>query len=181
MFGHLHQSVFPLYLPKVDFFHLEDLRKGTDLSYVPDTDYFLKRKFMSTANAKNLIASSLGDQYYYFDEMEGRVNFPDLMPVSLLSSALFEKDRVDNHDFFTEPSIYFSHAISVDRQLARSLQSNDTLYLLVQGPEYIAAKKILGLARMPRQLYRCFGLLNNIDILFRAEILMIPPPPPGIG
>ncbi len=179
LFGCHHLSTYPLYLAKENFLHLADLKRGTDISYIPDTSYFLKRKFMSTANAKNFISSSLGDQYYYFDEIDGRINFPDFMPVSLLSSALLEKDRGDNHNFNNEPTVYAKHCISVDQRLARLLQSNDSLFILVDGPAYITNKKILGHSQTPHYVYRCFGLLSDNSVLFRAEIIMVAPSSPN--
>ena len=175
LLGYHHLSAYPLYLPAEGFSHLVNLKGGTDISYIPDTTYFLKRKFMSTANAKNFISSSLGDQYYYFDEIDGRINFPDFMPLSLISSALLEKDRGDNHNFDNEPSVYAKHKISVDQRFARSLQSNDALFILIDGPEYIAAKKVLGRTQTPHYVYRCFGLLSDNSVLFRAEITMVAP------
>lgn len=179
LFGYHRLSAYPLYLPEESFSHLTDLKRGTDISYIPDTSYFLKRKFMSTANAKNFISSSLGDQYYYFDEIDGRINFPDFMSLSLLSSALLEKDRGDNHDFNNEPTVYARHCISVDQQLARSLQSNDILLILVDGPDYVTNKKVLGQTQAPHYVYRCFGLLSDNSVLFRAEITMVAPSSPS--
>ena len=86
---------------------------------------------MSTGHGKNFLAGSLVDQHYYFDEMEERVQFPAMFPVALLSCALLEKARQDNYAFETNPVVYTSHLISVDRRLLKTLKSNDRLHLLV--------------------------------------------------
>jgi hypothetical protein len=62
-----------------------------DRSDVPGTEYFLKRKFMSTANAKNFLLGANVDPAVYFDEFEDRVRFSELFPVSLVSCALLER------------------------------------------------------------------------------------------
>ncbi len=53
---------------------------------------------------KNFLAGSLVDQHYYFDEMEGSVQFPAMFPVALLSCALLDKAKQVNYAFETNPS-----------------------------------------------------------------------------
>jgi hypothetical protein len=137
--------------------------------------YFLKRKFMSTGHGKNFLAGSLVDQHYYFDEIENRVQFPAMFPAALLSCALLEKAKQEkNYAFETNPVVYTSHNISVDRRLLQTLKSNDRLHLLVANVEIVPAGKGLGKKAFPQQLHRCFGLLDGNKILFRAEVVMAP-------
>src|ERR1043166_4807759 len=140
MIGYKRETAEPLVLVERSLGSLPDLQQAEDRAFLPGTNYFLKRKFMNTGNAKNFVAGSLCDQGYYFDELEDRINFPDMFPASLLSCALMEKAMNEQHDFMTNPMVYVAHNISVDRRLARSLRSNDVLNMLVSGPEIIEGK-----------------------------------------
>jgi len=54
-----------MYVPNADFFQLGDLDCAEDGSWIGQSRYFLKRKFMSTGWArKKLSGRSLVDQYY---------------------------------------------------------------------------------------------------------------------
>jgi hypothetical protein len=130
---------------------------------------------MSTGNAKNFLAGSLADQGYFFDELEGRANFPDMFPCSLVSCALLEKAVHEGHDFIAEPVVYLSHTISVDRRLARSLRSNEALHMLVRGPLLTLAEGERGLigSGAVKQLYGCVGLVRNQQILYRCEVSLV--------
>jgi hypothetical protein len=174
MIGHKRETTEPLILAERSLGSLPDLRQAEDRAFLPGTTYFLKRKFMNTGNAKNFAAGSLCDQGYYFDELEGRINFPDMFPASLLSCALLEKAMNEQHDFMTNPMVYMAHNISVNRCLARSLRSNDVLNVLVEGPEIIEGEKGLGQSGMNRLLFNCFGLVQGQQILYRAEVYMAP-------
>jgi hypothetical protein len=125
---------------------LNDIRDRTD---VPGTEYFLKRKFMSTANAKNFLLGANVDPAVYFDELEDRVRFTELFPVSLVSCALLERGTRHGHDFMQAPMVYSYHDIVVDRDVAMRLRSNDTLNV-------------------------CFGYTGAGDRLFSAEIGLVP-------
>lgn len=153
---------------------LRDLRDAPDRAPLAGTGYFLKRKYLNTGNAKNFLAGSLADQAYYFDELAERVRFPQMFPCALLSCALLERARWAGHAFMTNPMVYASHHISVDRQLARQLHSNDVLHMLVSDPE--PADPTRGLVGHEREalLYRCYGYLGDGQLLYRARILLIP-------
>ena len=174
LLGFQHESTVPLCMPDADFSQLGNLDKVKDRSWIMQHRYFLKRKYMSTGHGKNFLVGSLVDQHYYFDEMEERVQFPAMFPVSLLSCALLEKAKQDNYAFESNPVVYTSHNISVDRRLLQTLKSNDRLHLLVAMPEAVPAGKGLGKKGFPQQLHRCFGLLTGNRILFRAEVVMAP-------
>ena len=174
LLGFQRESTAPLCMPDADFSQLGNLDTAEDRSWIAQQRYFLKRKFMNTGHGKNFLAGSLVDQHYYFDEMEGRVQFPAMFPVALLSCALLEKAKQENYAFETNPVVYTSHLISVDRRVLQTLKSNDRLNLLVTVPETVPAGKGLGKKGFPQQLHRCFGLLSGNRILFRAEVVMAP-------
>jgi hypothetical protein len=134
MIGYKRETTVPLVLAKQSLDALPDLRQAEDRALLPSTPYFIKRKFMNTGNAKNFAAGSLCDQSYYFDELEDRINFPEMFSASLMSCALLEKAMKERHDFMQNPMVYMSHNISVDRRAAKSVRSNDVLHVLVEGP-----------------------------------------------
>ena len=174
MIGYKRETAEPLVMPGRSPGPLPDLARSEDRALVPGTTYFLKRKFMNTGNAKNFVVGSLCDQGYYFDELEDRVNFPDMFPVSLLSCALLEKAMKEQHDFMANPMVYVAHSISVDRRLARSLRSNDVLNVLVEGPNIAEGDAGLGKSAAGEMLFNCFGLVQDVQILYRAEVHIAP-------
>jgi len=174
LFGYKKESRTPLFLADADFSHLGDLRQYPDRGYVPGSPYFLKRKFMNTGNAKNFLSGSLAEQGDYFDELEGKVSFPEIFPAALISCALLENGLMERHDFEFEPMVYTSHHITVDRQHLSRLKSNDVLHILVKRPDSVAAGNGLGSAGVPQYVYECFGLLRHQAILYRAEIALAP-------
>jgi len=174
LLGFQRDTTTPLCMPDADFSRLGKLDTAEDRSWILQHRYFLKRKFMNTGHGKNFLVGSLVDQHDYFDEMEERVRFPAMFPVALLSCALLEKAKQENYAFETNPVVYTNHLVSVDRRLLQTLKSNDRLYLLVAVPETVPADKGLGKTGFPRQLHRCFGLLDGNQILFRAEVVMAP-------
>ncbi len=174
LIGHKKESPEPLCLADVDLAGLPDLNHVPDRSYVPASDFFCKRKFMITGNAKNFLSGSLADQTAWFDELEGRVRFPEMFPAALISCALLERACMNHHDFEKEPMVYTGHHISVDRELAAGLKSNDVLHLLVNKPVEMAGGGGLGGLGVTQCLYHCFGVLGNGTVLFRAEIAMAP-------
>lgn len=90
LLGYKKESTEPLFLAEADFSSLEDLRHQLDRSFLSN-DYFSKRKFTTTSNAKNFLCSSLRDQTTFFDELQDKVIFPEMFPCELLSSALLKK------------------------------------------------------------------------------------------
>ena len=170
--GRALESRTPLVSDDADFAAAGALHELTDRSFVENGRYFLKRKFMNTSNGKNFLAGSLVDQHHYFDELEDRVQFSGMFPVSLLSCALLEKAKLEQYDFFQAPMVYVNHAISIDRLRLGRLKSNDPLHILVENLEGVSSKKGLGEIDIPQEHYRCFGLVGNNEILFRARIAM---------
>jgi hypothetical protein len=174
LLGYKRETREPLVAGDRDPSPLPALRPLPDRTFVPGTACFLKRKFLNTGNAKNFLAGSLCDQGYYFDEIADRVNFPDLFPASLLSCALLEKAQQEGHDFLADPMVYMAHTIAVDRRIARRLRSNDVLHTLVEGPEIVEGEKGLKTSGVRKLRFRCFGLVAQEQMLYRAEVLMAP-------
>lgn len=172
MLGYQRETRGPLVLPNAEFTGLGELGHCKDRSFLNNEGGFLKRKFLNTSNAKNFLIGSLVDQHYYFDEIEGRIRFPVIFPVALLSCALLEKAQQEDYDFYTRPMVYTSHDISVDKQLLAQLNSNDRLHILVQGPEPLQSEKGLGRSDIAQTCYRCYGLVEDNRILYRAKVSM---------
>ena len=170
--GYQRETRQPLNFADVDFAGLGNLEAAGDRAFLGDSGYFLKRKYMNTSNAKNFLVGSLVDQHYYFDELEDRVRFPALFPVSLLSCALLEKAWQEDYDFYRRPMVYIGHDISIDRVLLDNLQSNDRLHILVQGPQPVVTEKGLGRSDIPQVRYNCFGLVTGNALLYRAKVSM---------
>lgn len=174
LLGYKKESDIPLVLPDTDMGWLPDPASIPDRSYFANDAYFLKRKYMNVGNAKNFLSGSLAEQSDYFDELEGRISFPETFPVSLTSCALLERAFKEHHDFERNPMVYTTHNISVDKTLLQTLRSNDALYLLLKQPEVIAGEKGLGKAGVNQHVSQCFGVLADKAVLFRAEIAMTP-------
>lgn len=160
--GHHKLSRRPLILPDCCLNHLPELTTCPDRCMLAG-DYFLKRKFMMTANAKNFLVGSLIEPIRYFDELEGQVQFPELFPVSYISCALLERARYCGHDFERAPMVYTRHEISIDRKRVAEILSNDCLHILIA----------LNSADGGRVWFRCLGLIGR-DVLFRAMVELMP-------
>ena len=149
---------------------LNRIRDRTD---VPGTEYFLKRKFMTTANAKNFLLGANVDPAIYFDELEDRVRFTELFPVSLVSCALLERGIKRGDDFVRAPMVYSYHDIVVDRDAAQRLRSNDTINMLVSAAQTRPDPTGSGLRRDQR-VHFCLGYTGIGERLFSAEIGLVP-------
>ena len=164
LLGYKRESQVPLFLPDADFTDLGDLDIAPDRTLLSGRSMFLKRKFMTNSNAKNFLTGSLAEQADYFDELEDRVQYPEIFPCSLISCALLEKALSEAHDFERNPMVYTSHKISVDRHYLAQLRSNDALHILVQrmNPD------------SKEHHYDCLGVLGKEQLLFRAQIALTP-------
>jgi hypothetical protein len=136
-----------------------------DRSVVPGGGWFLKRKFMLTANAKNFLAAAGIDPFRYFDELENRVRFPEIYPASLISSALLEHGLHQHHDFMAEPMIYSHHEITTNLDALQRLRSNDRLNIVVSHHPTRVAQRVL---------HRCLGFTARGERLFTAGIGLVP-------
>jgi hypothetical protein len=149
---------------------LNRIRDRTD---VPGTEYFLKRKFMTTANAKNFLLGANVDPAIYFDELEDRVRFTELFPVSLVSSALLERGIRRGDDFLRAPLVYSYHDIVVDREVTQRLRSNDSVNILV-STERVTRDPTGSALRRGQRVHLCLGYTGVGERLFSAEIGLVP-------
>ena len=150
-----------------------DLNVFRDRSEVEGTEYFLKRKHVTTANAKNFLLGSNIDPAIYIDELEDRVRFSELFPVSLVSCALLERGTSQGHDFLRAPMVYSYHDIVVDRDVTERLRSNDTINILVSAERPPSAASASSLRR-DQQVHLCLGYTGAGEQLFSAEIGLVP-------
>ncbi|NRA71100.1 MAG: hypothetical protein HRU24_08750 [Gammaproteobacteria bacterium] len=163
LMGFKKESQHPLFLSEPNLPSFELLNQLTDRTFLADDGFFVKRKFMTTSNAKNFLCSSLQEQSDFFDEVENKICFPELFPCSLISSALLEKAILEKLDFKRDPMVYTSHKISVDRFFLRELKSNDCLHILVKTiPANDPNSSAID--------YECYGIVNQSKLLFRAII-----------
>lgn len=147
---------------------------AADRALLGSGEWFHKRKYMMNGNAKNLISAALADQSWYFDEIEHRVNFPDMVPVSMISCALLERADAAGFDFYADPLVYTAHHVSVDQQVARGLRSNDCLHILVDQARSLAPEGGLRGAGIEQLRHRCLGLMGDGRLLFGAEVILAP-------
>jgi hypothetical protein len=105
-----------------------------------------------------------------FDEIEGKIEFPEMFPCALLSSALLAKAVKEKLDFKLDPLIYTSHKLSVNRQHMKNLKSNDCLQILVRQTK----SSLESGADDLQQEYECYGIINQQHLLFRGLITLIP-------
>lgn len=171
MLGYKKESRKPLFLSTPDLPDFNMLSGAPDREFLNDTGFFIKQKFMNTSNAKNFLSGSLVEQSDFFDEIEGKADFPEIFPCALISCALLEKAIKANLDFKKDPMVYTSHKISVDRHHLSSLKSNDCLHLLVRLIQENESKTP---PSSLQQTYECYGVINRKTLLFRSLISLIP-------
>lgn len=164
LMGFKKESKQPLVLPDAELPDLTMLTPLTDREFLEGSDYFVKRKFMTTSNAKNFLCSSLQEQSDFINEVEGKASFPEIFPCALLSSALLEKAKAEDLDFKRDPLVYTSHKISIDRRQLQQLHSNDCIHILIrQRPGDTAETEV-----------ECYGVVNGEHLLYRALICLMP-------
>jgi len=168
--GYKKESREPLFLPNPQLFPFNDLIGAADREFFADTGFFVKRKFMTTGNAKNFLSASLVEQSDFFDEIEGKVSFPEIFPCALISCALLEKAIKESLDFKRHPMVYRSHKISIDREQLATLKSNDSLHILVKLTQIDDNEN----TPPTQQTYECYGVVNHQHLLFRSLISLVP-------
>ncbi len=161
--GYKRESREATVRPAFDPTELGNIDAATDRTTFSESGFFLKRKFATTSNAKNFLCGSQVEQSDYIDEISDKVVFPEMYPCSLISCALLECVRRSGHDFENDPMVYSWHHISVHRQTARELRSNDRLNLLVRraGPGF------------PDHSYECYVVVGADKVLARADIGLV--------
>lgn len=173
LLGFKKETSVPLFLADTALDNLPDLNAIADRTQVPNTEYFLKRKYLNDGSVKNFLSGSFAEQSDYFDEVIQLANYPEIFPCSLTSGALLEKAQLENHDFKRNPMVYTSHEISVDRHYVSQLKNNDTLHILVkQLPE--SSENTLNHTHIRLRSYHCYGLLTDNKVLFRLTMNLVP-------
>jgi len=173
LLGFKKETQVPLFLADTRLDAWPDLDAIEDCTMVPDTDYFLKRKYMNNGCVKNFLSGSLAEQSDYFDELAHIANYPEIFPCSLVSGALLEKAQLEHHDFKQNPMVYTSHHISVDRQYLCLLKDTSKLHILVkQLPE--STSNTLNQTNIRLRSYDCYGLLEKGEVLFRMTVNLVP-------
>jgi hypothetical protein len=143
---------------------LSEIINSNDRSFITSERHFVKRKYMIVGNAKNFLTSSFAEQSEYIDEFIDKVSFPEMYPLSLLSSALLERAQAVGQDLIEEPMIYISHKLSIDRNVLSTLKSNHCLNILVSAPQKS------GDENSEYVTHECTCVLSTQEILFHAEI-----------
>ena len=174
LLGYKKESQSALFLADPDIPQFDTLRHYPDRSFLLDSAFFLKRKFINISNAKNFLCGSLVDQDDFFDELQYKAVFPEIFPCSLISCALLEKAQIEQHDFERNPMVYLSHKISIDRTLLGQLKSNDVLHILVRQLSSEAENNGIGSNIDALINYECYGLVKDNAILYRALISLAP-------
>ncbi len=177
LIGFKKETAQPLFLPETnpDSFP-EQLSHQSDRDILDivlngqDKIFFLKRKFMNVSNAKNFLCGSKVDQRMFFDELRNRYQFPEIFPCAFISCALLEKFLLKKLDFERSPMVYGSHKISVNRTVLAQLKSNDRLHILI----HLTRSDSKPDSENQSQMYECYGLIHNNNILFRALVELIP-------
>lgn len=169
LMGYKREATAPLFLKDATIADFGDLKNGVDRDYLGDSGFFLKKKFMANSNAKNFLSASCAEQSDYFDELEDRIEFPEIFPCSLISCALLEKAHKKGHDFINDPLVYTSHRICIDRQLLKTVRSSDKVDIVTRESQAPADKKA-----GKEVCYECYGVLNQQEILYRAIISLMP-------
>lgn len=141
---------------------------AADRSYLPDGRTFLKRKFVMTGNGKTFLLGAGIEASDYIDEIDNRVEFPEMFPLSFLSCALMERGLDQGHDFMAAPMVYAAHRYSVNRLRMAGVGSNTPLNLLVGAPA------VTGEGAELRYLYRCWIVLGDAEVLASAELVLAP-------
>ncbi|MFA6161999.1 MAG: hypothetical protein WC685_01070 [Methylobacter sp.] len=174
LLGYKTESKFALFLTNPDIPQFGALNQHPDRSFISGSPFFLKRKFISSSNAKNFLCGSLVDQDAFFDPFKNKAVFPEIFPCSLISSALLEKAIIDKHDFERNPLVYMSHKISIDRIYHAKLKSSDAVYILIKQIPPEPRKEGIGSTIDSPYNYECYGLMEDKSVLYRALISLAP-------
>lgn len=150
---------------------VSDIIKSEDRCFISPNNTFLKRKYMIVGNAKSFLTSSFAEQSEYIDEFVDKVSFPEMYPLSLLSSALLERAQAIGHDLVKEPMIYLSHRLSINRSVLKTLKSNHGINILVSPEQSLGGGQI---EEGETVIHHCTCITQSGDILFHAEIQLAP-------
>ena len=148
--------------------NISEVFKSADRSFIGSEQYFVKRKYMIVGNAKNFLTSAFAEQSEYIDEFIDKVSFPEMYPLSLLSSALLERAKAIGQDLIKEPMIYISHNLSINNKVLDTLKSNDCLNILISPPRQSTDEN------NAYETHDCSCLLSTKEVLFHAQIQLAP-------
>lgn len=144
-----------------------EIKHLNDRSFIAKSQYFLKHKYMIVGNAKNFLTSAFAEQSEYIDEFEDKVNFPEMYPLGLLSSALLERAQADKYDLRKNPMIFVSHKLVINTSQLAALRSNDRLNILVSQQMPIAKNE-------HKKQHYCLAYANKELPLFQARVELMP-------
>jgi hypothetical protein len=163
--GFKRDGEFPTLTPEFPELLLSELHESPDRSFIANGEYFLKRKWMIVGNAKNFLLSAFADQTNYIDEFANKVTFPQMYPLSLISSALLERAQAAKYNLIEHPMVYTSQHLSVDKAQLKELRSNDALHILIKRPVSLenGNERII-----------CFGYVNQQTPMFIAQVDLVP-------
>lgn len=158
---HLVTGIIPL--PDIS-----EVINSNDRSFITQEKYFVKRKYMIVGNAKNFLTSAFAEQSEYIDEFIDKVSFPEMYPMSLLSSALLERAQSVGHNLIEEPMIYISHKLSINKKVLNNLRSNNCLNIVIGPPQASNDENSKYVT------HDCTCILSTKEILFHAKIELAP-------
>jgi hypothetical protein len=146
-----------------------------DRDLVPGTDYYLKRKYMILGNAKNFLASAGAEQNLFIDEFADKVDFPEMYPLGLISSALLERAAFEDIDLISNPMIYATQKMCIDKKQLAALRSNDAVNILV-GPDISEDAKEFGpeSSQKKKVIQECVAYCKEDTPLFIAKVSLLP-------
>lgn len=146
----------------------DDVLNINDRSFVQESRFFVKHKYMIVGNAKNFLTSAFAEQSHYIDEFEDKVNFPQMYPLGLLSSALLERARAANYDLKNNPMIYVSHKLAIDKAQVDELRSNHKIIIVVS--EHIDKPD----CEKQQKTQYCVAYCESEKPLFTAAVELMP-------
>lgn len=149
---------------------LTDIINSDDRSFISPENFFIKRKYMIVGNAKNFLTSAFAEQSEYIDEFIDKVSFPEMYPLSLISSALLERAQAVGQNLVEQPMIYTSHKLSINKEVLKSLKSSHSLNIVVGPPRTKNDTE----ENHGNVTHECTCVLSTQEILFHAEIKLAP-------
>jgi hypothetical protein len=168
--GNQMTVALPVKLPPM---HMLNALKDREI--VAGTDYFLKRKYMIVGNAKNFLASAGVEQSVFIDEFADKVDFPEMYPLGLISSALLERAIFEDIDLISHPMIYSSQKLCIDKKQLAELRSNDPINILI-GPDISDDANEFGPESSSKKsvIVECVAYSKEEKPLFIAKVSLIP-------
>ncbi len=138
-----------------------------DCSFLDAGRFFLKRRYLTTANAKNFLLGANIDPNRHIDEIASRAMFPPLFPAAMLSAALLERARQRGHDFLAEPMVYSKHAIEIDLDALACVRSDARVCFLISNPRESITRDVRS------WVFPCAALSAAGTRLLAAELTLI--------